>query len=187
MKTSLPRRGREGDGVQHVVIVGANGRSRRLAQGIVEETPVRRLLEGVVDDSEDRRAVLATLGLRYLGTIAVLDRLLIERIVDCVYVCLPLRSSYDAAQRVVDLCETAGVPVFVVADLLPLHAESETLWCMELQFAAKHAEWTPERPVLALKSRLGGALLPLRAAVSAVWSELASRKPVLSGQEPRMP
>lgn len=178
MRVNLPFREREGNGVQHVLIVGANGRSEHLAEALAETTPAGCLIEGFLDDGSDRSAILGALGLRYLGPTAALDRLLIERVIDRVYVCLPLRSAYDAAQRVVDLCEMAGVPVFVVTDLLPMQTESDTLWCMEPQCATGHTERPKKQSAFTLKSRSGGTMLPMRTILSTVLSGLTLRKPL---------
>lgn len=167
MKLSITSLGHQGDGVQHVLVVGANGRSVRLVESIVGKGSSGCHIEGFVDDDADRHEILEGLGVHYLGQIAALDQLMIDRVIDCVYVCLPLRSAYDKAQRVVDLCGTAGVPVLMVADVLPLRSESDALWSVESQYPADQAQGSRASLSFALKSPLSLLFAALSAAVSA--------------------
>jgi hypothetical protein len=117
-----------------------------------KRSPVCRI-EGFLDDDPDRRTAMERLGVPYFGPIAALERLMIDRVVDCVYVCLPLRTSYDRVQGIVDACHTAGVRVFLLADLLPLHTEAADLWRMEPRQAGDLPQHSPEEPVSAPQTR----------------------------------
>jgi FlaA1/EpsC-like NDP-sugar epimerase len=153
MKLNFPRLKRQDDRVQRGLIVGANARAGRLVNAIVKKrSPICRI-EGFLDDDSDRRTALEELGVPYFGPVAALERLMIERVIDCVYVCLPLRSSYDKVQNVVAVCEAAGVRVFLLTDLLPLYAETADLWCMEPQQAGDLPQDSQEEPVSALQTQ----------------------------------
>jgi hypothetical protein len=84
-----------------------------------------------LDDDPNRGHILENHGVHCLGQIGDLERVLTERVVDCVYVCLPLRSSYDAVQGIVGLCERGGVPVCMPIDLLESPLAARTQWRMD--------------------------------------------------------
>jgi hypothetical protein len=162
--------------------VGANGRAGHLVTTISDKGSPGCLIEGFLDDDPERQAILEKLGVQYLGKIEALDQLMIERVIDCVYVCLPLRSSYDTAQGILDLCEAAGVPVFMVADLLPLHTETDALWCTETPSTACLAAPQREAPEPAPRPTRDRGVAPLLTALSAAFSGLAYGRLVLSRQ-----
>ncbi len=131
MKRSSELLQTKGGGDRHVLLIGANGRTENLVRALPPRGASSWCIEGFLDDDPARSDVLERHGVRYLGRIAELERVLTERVVDCVYVCLPLRSSYDAVQGVVDLCGRGGVPVRMATDLLESHRAPGTLWRME--------------------------------------------------------
>lgn len=180
MRVSLPSLGPRGDGVQHVLIVGGNERSEHLVKRIAGKGLSDCQIEGFLDDDASRSNALDSLGIPYLGPVAAIERLMIDRVVDCVYVCLPLRSSYDKAKNVLDLCNAAGVPVFLLADFLPLRSEPGGFWCMEpRETAGSPSGETPP----AEQGRRAGLLARFFGALSAVFSGLASLDPAYSRQQ----
>jgi hypothetical protein len=130
MKKTAPHKKGGTDSDRHVLFIGANGRALDLVQTLPMSGASSCVIEGFLDDDPARREVLETHGVPYLGGLAELERVLVERVVDCVYVCLPIRSSYDAAKEVVQLCERCGVPVRMAANLLELPLGSGTMWQM---------------------------------------------------------
>ena len=183
MRLSVKCLGRQGDGVQHVLIVGANWRVEHLMKSIAGKGSSGCRIEGFLDDDPDRRGILERLGVRYLGPIEALNHLMIDQVIDRVYVCLPMRSSYDTAQRVADVCEAAGVPVFMVADLLPMKTESNALWCMEPQYTPDPMAQPLEEPAFALRSAPEETRPPLLTTLFAALSGLLPENPVLSGRQ----
>ena len=188
MRFNLPYLRRQANDVKHALIVGANGRAEHLVKEIAAKGLPGCRIEVFVDDDLDRRAALEELGVPYLGPISVLERLMLDQVIDCVYVCLPMRSSYDRAQSVVDLCEEAGVPVFLMADFLPMHTESDDLWRMESQNVAELQE--PPREELAPVPQ-ADSVTPAFSALSAAFDGLVSMKPAFprqpGGGHPRPP
>ena len=162
MNWNMQRLGREGDPVRHVLIVGANGRAAHLMQALSAANAPPCVFEGFLDDDPGRREVLERWGAPYLGVVDDFDRLANERVIDGVYVCLPLRSSYDTAERILAHCEMAGIPAYLVADLLPLHAESDAAWCMEPAAPAESGRpaQTEKAPLFATLSAAVAGLLP---------------------------
>jgi len=160
MKWNMQHLGREGDGVRHVIIAGANERAAHLMKILSSADAPPCVIEGFLDDDPGRRDTLERWGAPYLGSVDDFGRLVNERVIDGVYVCLPMRSSYDTAGRILALCETAGIPAYLVADVLPLHAETDAAWCME---PAAHPGAEP---------RGTAARPPLFAALSSAFSGL---------------
>jgi hypothetical protein len=113
-------------------------------------------------------------GVQCLGPLSSLERVMIERVIDCVYVCLPLRSSYDKAQRVLNLCEKAGVPVHMVADFLPQRIGKGAMLCMVPENSADFVEGPQRSPSPSVQSARAGALTPFFTALSAVFFGLIS-------------
>ena len=79
---------------------------------------------GFVEDNPGRRHLLERCGLRYLGPVRNLERLLCSDVVDEVYVCLPLRTFHSRIRSIVNLCEGIGVPVRMPADFFATQAAS---------------------------------------------------------------
>jgi FlaA1/EpsC-like NDP-sugar epimerase len=180
MRVNLPSLGQQGDGLQHVLIVGGNERSEHLVRRITGKGSPDCHVEGFLDDDSGRGDVLETLGVPYLGPVTGLERLMIDRVIDCVYVCLPLRSSYDQAKSVLDLCNAAGVTVFLLADFLPLRGESSHLWRMEPQEEEGRSQRVETR---GLQARRLGFMARVADALSAVFSGLAALDPAYPRQQ----
>jgi exopolysaccharide biosynthesis polyprenyl glycosylphosphotransferase len=123
----LPGAGRSGR--HNVVLVGLNRRSRSYLQGVEAFRSGRVCVVGVVDavdrqalsdPTEDQTACLDFLDrlrIPHLGSIDALPRILVQQPIDEVYITLPIKSCYDEIDRVLSICEEAGVPVSLSTDL----------------------------------------------------------------------
>lgn len=105
---------------RHVLVVGANLRTRHLIDTILTHARFGYQIVGILESDASRMEVLKDYGLAYSGKFEDLERVLTERVVDEVHVCLPVRSSYEIIQSMANLCCGAGVSVRLVADLFPL-------------------------------------------------------------------
>jgi exopolysaccharide biosynthesis polyprenyl glycosylphosphotransferase len=103
-----------------VLFVGSDERSARLATTFLANEQHGYHIAGFLEDDSERKSVLEQLGVPYLGTIREIDHLLIDRVIDEVYLSLPVSESYETIQEVVHLCETIGVPVRLMGDMLPI-------------------------------------------------------------------
>lgn len=104
---------------QYVLFVGANERTAQLADIILSHEEFGYEVEGYLDDDETRRHHLEGYGIAYLGPTSELQQLLVDRVVDVVYVTLPVRSDYETIQDIAHLCEGVGVSVRCPADFFP--------------------------------------------------------------------
>ena len=110
---------------RHVVLVGANERTIRLADTLRRRSGY--VVEGVLDDDPDRARDLEGKGIAYLGTTETLEAVIEAKRLSEVYVCLPMRSSYEQIEDITRLCGRVGVEVRVVADLFPLQVAQNWL------------------------------------------------------------
>ncbi|MBI2425841.1 MAG: sugar transferase [Candidatus Hydrogenedentes bacterium] len=118
---------RRGFNARRILIIGANERAARLVAIFQANEQYGYHIEGILEDEPERAAQLEHTGVPYLGPIKELERLLLERVLDSVYIALPVRSHYEKIQSVAHLCEGIGVPVRLVADLFPLRMATSYL------------------------------------------------------------
>ena len=109
---SLRYRGRN---LRFALIVGSGQRATFLIKRICEPSTGYRVI-GYVDDLEQSKSEGMN-GTEYLGTVAMLPRILAERVVDEVFIVLPMRSYYDSTAQVIRHCEEQGIPVRIPCDL----------------------------------------------------------------------
>jgi len=169
---------------RHILFVGANERTARLAQIILSHEQYGYHIEGFLDDDEGRSGLLERHNIPYLGKIRVLEQLLVDRVIDVVYVSLPVRSHYETIQSIAHLCEGVGVPVRLAADLFPLRiATSQITRLKDVPLVCLSApEFRPQLdikriPEIAVSLLLLIVLFPVFALI-AVMIKLDSRGPV---------
>jgi len=100
---------------REVLIVGANDRTRQLAERLRGSHEYR--LYGVLDDDAERGAAFCGDEWSYLGPCAVLSMLLRRQPIDDIFIGLPLRSSFEAIQRIGGMAHRQGVVVHMLSDL----------------------------------------------------------------------
>lgn len=111
---------KQGFNFRRVVVVGANERARKLVDIIQSHLHYGYHIIGFVDDEPARQEAFEPHHLEYLGSCDQLEKMLLEGVVDEVYICLPVRSHYEKIRRIAFLCEGVGLPVRLVAELFPL-------------------------------------------------------------------
>ncbi|MBI4559368.1 MAG: sugar transferase [Candidatus Hydrogenedentes bacterium] len=181
---------RRGYNFRQVLIVGANERSEQLAETILSHEQYGYVIEGFLEDASERRPMLERLGIPHLGSFEALEEILKTRVVDEVYITLPVRSYYEIIQRMAHLCEGVGVPVRLIADLLPLRFATSDIMRVEtiplLSLSAhpeSHTQLAMVRAIdLTVSSLLLVALAPLFLLIALVI-KLDSAGPVFVYQE----
>ena len=108
----LRNRGRN---LRFALIVGSGQRAMRLIKQIFGAAAGYRVI-GYVDDLVQNDSGRLP-GVECLGTVDMLPRILAERVIDEVFVVLPMRSQYDATAQVIRYCEEQGIPVRISCDL----------------------------------------------------------------------
>lgn len=118
---------RRGFNSRRILIIGSNERTQKLVGILHANEHYGYHVEGFLEHDEDRRHHLESLDVPYLGDIEELDKVLINRVIDAVYIALPVRSHYEMIQSAAHLCEGVGVSVRFMADLFPLRMATSDL------------------------------------------------------------
>ncbi len=111
---------RHGYNYRQILIIGGNERARHLVDLMVNQGWHGYKLAGLLDDDPDRIRFLADYQVPYLGRLDDLEKVLLNQIIDEVYVCLPVRAYYEKITSMAHLCEGIGTPIRMIADLFPL-------------------------------------------------------------------
>ncbi len=122
---------RSGFNYREILIVGANDRVKHLVEVIQAQPHFGYHLVGVLDPDRERFDALDVPELNYIGPIEDAENVLRDRVVDEVYICLPIRTFYKEIVSLARLCEGAGVPVRMMADLFPLHVATRRAYQLE--------------------------------------------------------
>lgn len=104
-----------------VLFVGADEKAVELARDFLADEHRMYRVIGYIEDDPARGAGFNELGIACLGKVSEIDRLLIQHMIDEVYLALPLGSFYKEVERIAHVCETIGVPVRLVGDMFPVH------------------------------------------------------------------
>ena len=185
---------RRGFNARRILIVGSNERTQKLVDILHANEQYGYHIEGFLEIEPERRDMLEARGVPYLGALDELDKILVNRVIDAVYIALPVRSYYEKIQSAAHLCEGVGVPVRFMADLFPLRmATSELSRLGDIPLLSLSIE-TGSRPQFALHRAvdMGVSLLlivvlsPVLVAV-ALAIKLDSRGPVLIRRPRRAP
>jgi len=178
-----------GYNARHVLIVGINPRTKRLVETIKAHSRYGYQLIGLLESEPSRVEILRDHDIPYLGKFEELEKILTERIVDEVHVCLPVRSCYEIIQSIAHLCVGVGVSVRLVADLFPLRLATSRVYSLA-DIPMLSLSTVPESSLqLGIKrafdvavSLVGLAVLSPVFLLVAVAIKLDSRGPVLYSQ-----
>jgi len=107
--------GRPGRGhAWHILVVGNNLRSGQLIDAWMAHAQGTARILGYLDNLDtsapETRNPLQD-GWRFLGDLSAIEDVLEKNVVDEVWITLPTRSCYEKISRVLQACETVGVPV----------------------------------------------------------------------------
>ena len=167
------------------LIVGTGPRALTLAREL-SSIPGSRLV-GYVDIGE--RPSTPEIGELYLGDFQQLERILLEQMVDQVYVALPVRSRYAEIEAALQVCERTGVSVSWLADqFVPARAQRRFELSRNGSFVNISAEhdyrlMIVKRLIDLVGAALGITLLAPVLAAAALAIKLTSPGPVLYVQD----
>ena len=120
VRLGLWRLRRRGFNYRHILIIGANQHTVKLARVILSHEQYGYRMVGFLEDDEGQCRHLAGYGIPYLGKIRELEQLLADRVIDVVYLSLPVHTHYETIESIAHLCEGVGVSVRLIADLFPV-------------------------------------------------------------------
>jgi exopolysaccharide biosynthesis polyprenyl glycosylphosphotransferase len=98
-----------------ILIVGSGPMALDLHRRLSAESGPSYELVGFVDSAPHIR--FGEVAERFVGTLDDLDSLLMHTVVDEVLIALPIKSQYDEVQRVIGVCERAGIQARYSADI----------------------------------------------------------------------
>ena len=122
---------RRGYNFRQVLVIGGNPRAKHLADVAITHGRYGFQFVGLLDDDPERADFLKEYGVAYLGPLTELEHVLLGRVIDEVYICLPVRKYYESIQSAAHLCEGVGVPVRFIADLFPLRVATSRVHQLE--------------------------------------------------------
>ena len=120
MGLSLWNLRRRGWNARRILIIGSNERTKHLVEAFLANEHYGYYIDGFIEDDIQRRPILEEYHIPCFGEIENLENILLEHVIDGVYISLPVRSHYETIQSIAHLCEGIGVPVRLLADLFPL-------------------------------------------------------------------
>jgi len=185
---------RRGFNSRRILIIGSNERTQKLVDILHANEQYGYHIEGFLEIESERRGLLESRGVPYLGEVDTLDTILVNRVIDAVYIALPVRSYYETIQSAAHLCEGVGVPVRFMADLFPLRmATSEMSRLGDIPLLSlspepdSRTQFALHRAVDMSVSALLLALLSPVFLAAAVFIKLDSRGPVIVRRPRRGP
>jgi exopolysaccharide biosynthesis polyprenyl glycosylphosphotransferase len=174
-----------------ILIVGNNSRSRHLieqwearATGPMERVGYLDSLEGI----DPSRRNPAQDHWPFLGELSSIQAILQSRVVDEVWITLPIRSRYAEIEQVINTCQTLGIAVRLPADKfnqLPAEASNGTP-LNEIYYQSVTGSWwqfSTKRCIDIVASSLMLLLLAPVMLTAALIVKLTSKGPVLFTQE----
>ena len=109
------------DRLLRLLVVGANGRSLKLANEIRSNRAMGYQVLGFADQSVKHMEDFASNGYEVVSDLEHLPQYLRSTAVDEVVVCLPLRTRYDDIERVARACDDQGITVGMMPDMIPFN------------------------------------------------------------------
>jgi len=111
---------------REVLIIGRNSRAAQLANMIEESPDLGLRILGFLDAPNDTGNVFF-LKYKLIGGLDDLEEILRNKIVDEVFVFLPIKSFYSEIEEILHICEDIGVEVKIPTDLFSLKLAKSTV------------------------------------------------------------
>jgi exopolysaccharide biosynthesis polyprenyl glycosylphosphotransferase len=118
LRSVLERLRLTGKNLRDVVIVGVNERALQLIKRIESMPELGYRIKGFIDNPSTQGAgKLVKSGYPLLANFGDFRSFLNQNPVDEIIICLPIKSRYEEAERIITLCEKQGVVVRLLSDL----------------------------------------------------------------------
>jgi len=118
---------RRGYNFRYVLVVGRNSRASRFLNAVAESPELGVQVVGVLDAPTKKQAAPLFAKHPFLGEIGELEKVLRTRVVDEVFVFLPVKSFYEDIDWMLRTCESVGVEVKLPTDLFSLKLAKSTI------------------------------------------------------------
>ncbi len=142
-----------GRNLRHLLIVGTNGRALEYAGKVTSKPELGYIIVGFVENGWSGNREFCRSGYKIVTDFSKFPDFVRSNVVDEVMICLPLRSQYEQASRIVKSCEEQGIIVRFLSDFF------------DLDLAVSRAEMVDDAPVVTLRTGAmqGGQVLVKRA------------------------
>jgi exopolysaccharide biosynthesis polyprenyl glycosylphosphotransferase len=180
LRRMLDRTTRHVSDWQYILVVGTNPRAIEFARRITSEPERGYRILGFVDDAWSRMEDFEISGFPRVCDTGGLPDFLRRNVVDEVAMYLPLRSCYESASRVANLCEQLGISMRYDGDIFSLKKPPREVEEVEEQYYATNnpglREWGPRLIKRAIDIALSSIALillspVLAGAALAIWLE----------------
>ncbi|MGC8491052.1 MAG: sugar transferase [Syntrophobacteraceae bacterium] len=150
-----------GRNLRHLLIVGTNGRALDYAAKITAKPELGYVIVGFVENSWSGNGEFLRSGYEIVTDFSKFPDFVRSNVVDEVMICLPLRSQYEQASRIVKSCEEQGIIVRFLSDFF------------DLDLAVSRAEMVDDASVVTLRTgAMQGGRLLVKRAIDIVFSSL---------------
>lgn len=142
-----------GRNLHHLLIVGTNSRALDYAGKVASKPELGYVIVGFVENGWSGNGEFCRSGYEVVADFHTFPDFVRSNVVDEVMICLPLRSQYEQASRIVKSCEEQGIIVRFLSDLF------------DLDLAVSRTEMVDDASVVTLRTGAmqGGQLLVKRA------------------------
>lgn len=110
---------------RRLLILGSGPRALRLYHSILDHQETNYRILGFVDSRsvQEMNEIVAT---KLIGTLEQLEGILASKVVDEVYIALPIKSCYSQIQRAIETCERIGIECKYLSDIFQVsHASAQ--------------------------------------------------------------
>src|SRR2546421_7405132 len=130
LRLNLRRLRLRGHNIKKLLLIGNGPRAEWLARQVAERTDLGYRLVGYVDE-ERRQKDRAAFDVPWLGRIADLSRIIANKVIDEVFITLPIKSQYSSIESSITILEEQGIMVHLFSDLFPHKLARSRAWEFE--------------------------------------------------------
>jgi len=111
-----------GSNLRHLLIVGTNDRALRFAENISTRRELGYVITGFADDKWKGMNTVSDNGFKLVADLDGLPDFIRNNVIDEVLICLPLKSHYEQAMKIMQLCNEQGIIVRFLSDIFNIGA-----------------------------------------------------------------
>jgi exopolysaccharide biosynthesis polyprenyl glycosylphosphotransferase len=127
VRSALKSIRRKGYNYRSVLIIGTNERTMEIVSAIKSNSEYGLRIIGILDTEERREQLGSFEGYKIIGSLGDLKKVLTRRIVDEVYITLPVKSFYNQIEEIIRLSEAQGIEIKLSPSLFPLKLANHSL------------------------------------------------------------
>jgi exopolysaccharide biosynthesis polyprenyl glycosylphosphotransferase len=110
----------KGHNLRHIVIIGTGEHAQKFAKKLSQSNELGYHILGFVDDQWEGLVRFNNNKWNLLTDLKGFQELLMQKVIDEVFISLPLKSYYDKINTVIKLCEDQGITIRFISDIFEL-------------------------------------------------------------------